>query len=178
MEPDRHCCLSILSLNFRRHESPFPRCGQIVLFCRRIGTMDNLCPPRAGTPSHSSMKEVWTAIPPNNKLTTLPFRTSLPWLLSTSIILLQETKLMAFTQWKNEGKDLDLLPPDFEPGEWDVICQRGKECYDHGKIRKPVSVSLLGMSDRLPIQYLTFLMCWLYALNLAHVLLSTLLNRR
>jgi hypothetical protein len=28
---------------------------------------------------------------------------------------------------------MDLLPPDFEPGKWDVICQRGKECFDHGK---------------------------------------------
>lgn len=28
---------------------------------------------------------------------------------------------------------LDLLPPDFLPGKCDVICQRGKECFDHGK---------------------------------------------
>lgn len=29
--------------------------------------------------------------------------------------------------------NLDLLPPNFEPSEWDVICQRGKECFEHGK---------------------------------------------
>lgn len=33
----------------------------------------------------------------------------------------------------NDGHNMDLLSPDFEPGEWDVICQRGKECYDHGE---------------------------------------------
>lgn len=27
-----------------------------------------------------------------------------------------------------------LLPPDYTPGYWDVICQGGKENYDHGKI--------------------------------------------
>jgi hypothetical protein len=26
---------------------------------------------------------------------------------------------------------LELLPPDYEPGHWDVICQRGKTCDDH-----------------------------------------------
>ena len=26
-----------------------------------------------------------------------------------------------------------ILPPDFVPGEWDVICQRGKQNYDHSK---------------------------------------------
>ena len=25
------------------------------------------------------------------------------------------------------------LPVDFEPGNWDVICQGGKESYDHSK---------------------------------------------
>jgi hypothetical protein len=28
-------------------------------------------------------------------------------------------------------KALELLPPDYEPGQWDVICQRGKTCDDH-----------------------------------------------
>jgi hypothetical protein len=26
---------------------------------------------------------------------------------------------------------LEFLPPDYEPGHWDVICQRGKTCDDH-----------------------------------------------
>jgi hypothetical protein len=26
-----------------------------------------------------------------------------------------------------------LLPRDFTPGTSDVICQRGKECFDHSK---------------------------------------------
>ncbi|KAG7348822.1 hypothetical protein IV203_011419 [Nitzschia inconspicua] len=26
---------------------------------------------------------------------------------------------------------IELLPPDYEPGHWDVICQRGKTCDDH-----------------------------------------------
>jgi len=30
-----------------------------------------------------------------------------------------------------EEETLDLLPEVFVPGKWDVICQRGKECYDH-----------------------------------------------
>lgn len=25
------------------------------------------------------------------------------------------------------------LPADFEPGSWDIICQGGKESYDHSK---------------------------------------------
>ena len=28
-----------------------------------------------------------------------------------------------------------VLPPGFVPGKWDVICQRGKECFEHGKCR-------------------------------------------
>jgi hypothetical protein len=24
------------------------------------------------------------------------------------------------------------LPTDYEPGSWDVICQRGKDCHEHG----------------------------------------------
>ena len=41
---------------------------------------------------------------------------------------------------KAEDELLDLLPPDFSPGKYDVICQRGKECFDHGKRRFAVSV--------------------------------------
>jgi hypothetical protein len=26
-----------------------------------------------------------------------------------------------------------ILPLDFLPGNWDVICQRGRMCHDHGK---------------------------------------------
>ena len=26
-----------------------------------------------------------------------------------------------------------ILPRDFFPGNWDVICQRGRMCHDHGK---------------------------------------------
>ncbi|KAG7374998.1 hypothetical protein IV203_014093 [Nitzschia inconspicua] len=26
---------------------------------------------------------------------------------------------------------IEFLPPDYEPGHWDVICQRGKTCDDH-----------------------------------------------
>jgi hypothetical protein len=33
----------------------------------------------------------------------------------------------------NEEDSADLLPSDFIPGKWDVICQRGKECFEHGK---------------------------------------------
>jgi hypothetical protein len=32
-----------------------------------------------------------------------------------------------------KSEDLDLLPDDFRPGEFDVICQRGKECFQHGR---------------------------------------------
>jgi len=32
---------------------------------------------------------------------------------------------------KAEDETMALLPEDFVPGKWDVICQRGKECYDH-----------------------------------------------
>mmetsp|Transcript_65442 Transcript_65442/g.98694 ORF Transcript_65442/g.98694 Transcript_65442/m.98694 type:complete len:371 (-) Transcript_65442:84-1196(-) len=31
----------------------------------------------------------------------------------------------------NAESNADLLPPDFVPGKWDVICQRGKECFEH-----------------------------------------------
>lgn len=31
-----------------------------------------------------------------------------------------------------DGEEFYVLPPDFVPGKWDVICQRGKECFEHG----------------------------------------------
>ena len=31
------------------------------------------------------------------------------------------------------GELVALLPPAFVPTKWDVICQRGKECFEHGK---------------------------------------------
>lgn len=34
------------------------------------------------------------------------------------------------------------LPVDFEPGNWDVICQGGKDSYDHSKC------VLTGVVDR------------------------------
>jgi hypothetical protein len=33
---------------------------------------------------------------------------------------------------KNTRKSM-MLPLDFTPGTWDVICQRGKVCNDHSK---------------------------------------------
>ena len=30
-------------------------------------------------------------------------------------------------------ESISLLDPSFEPGNWDVICQGGKESYDHGE---------------------------------------------
>ena len=30
------------------------------------------------------------------------------------------------------GEFLALLPSEFAPTKWDVICQRGKECFEHG----------------------------------------------
>jgi hypothetical protein len=34
----------------------------------------------------------------------------------------------------NQDVDADCcLPPNFSPGKWDVICQRGKDYFDHGK---------------------------------------------
>jgi hypothetical protein len=32
-----------------------------------------------------------------------------------------------------DGEDAFVLPPSFLPGKRDVICQRGKECYDHSE---------------------------------------------
>ena len=32
------------------------------------------------------------------------------------------------------GELVALLPPAFVPTKWDVICQRGKECFEHGKL--------------------------------------------
>ena len=29
-------------------------------------------------------------------------------------------------------RSVALLPPDYEPGNWDVVCQRGKDCHEHG----------------------------------------------
>jgi hypothetical protein len=34
---------------------------------------------------------------------------------------------------KAEDECMGWLPPDFVPEKWEVICQRGKECFDHGK---------------------------------------------
>ena len=33
-----------------------------------------------------------------------------------------------------DGEEVFVLPPGFVPGKWDVICQRGKECFEHGKL--------------------------------------------
>jgi len=35
-----------------------------------------------------------------------------------------------------EEESLCLLPEEFSPGKWDVICQRGKECYGHDGNRR------------------------------------------
>ena len=32
-----------------------------------------------------------------------------------------------------DKRGIEVLPIDFVPGAYSVICQRGKECYDHGK---------------------------------------------
>lgn len=32
-----------------------------------------------------------------------------------------------------DKRGIEVLPKDFVPGACSVICQRGKECYDHGK---------------------------------------------
>lgn len=32
-----------------------------------------------------------------------------------------------------DKRGTEVLPKDFVPGACSVICQRGKECYDHGK---------------------------------------------
>lgn len=37
------------------------------------------------------------------------------------------------TKIDSTNESVCLLPIDFEPTKFDVICQRGKECYDHGK---------------------------------------------
>ncbi|KAL3942727.1 MAG: hypothetical protein SGBAC_003134 [Bacillariaceae sp.] len=39
--------------------------------------------------------------------------------------------IVSSTQVGAEEEPLDLLPEGFVPGKWDVICQRGKECFDH-----------------------------------------------
>jgi hypothetical protein len=37
---------------------------------------------------------------------------------------------------KNDDEGAEVLASDFDPGKWDVICQRGKECFDHGMYTK------------------------------------------
>ena len=37
----------------------------------------------------------------------------------------------------------DLLPEDFFPGRHHVICQRGKECYEHSEYRALISFACL-----------------------------------
>ena len=34
---------------------------------------------------------------------------------------------------KEQDEFSDMLPKNFVPGKWDVICQRGKECFDHSE---------------------------------------------
>jgi hypothetical protein len=43
------------------------------------------------------------------------------------------------------AEELDLLPAEFHPGAWDVICQRGKECFEHGRCShcNPSAVAML-----------------------------------
>jgi hypothetical protein len=37
---------------------------------------------------------------------------------------------------KIDDEGAEVLASDFDPGKWDVICQRGKECFDHGMYTK------------------------------------------
>lgn len=48
--------------------------------------------------------------------------------------LIQTEDVPSHDMMAAEDETLDLLPEEFSPGKWDVICQRGKECYDHGKL--------------------------------------------
>jgi hypothetical protein len=45
-----------------------------------------------------------------------------------------------------------ILPPDYSPGTWDVICQRGKDCNDHSKFSMTNFASKLTLSS--PIKQL------------------------
>jgi hypothetical protein len=47
--------------------------------------------------------------------------------------LINITDVVSSEMSKAEEETMALLPAEFVPGKWDVICQRGKECYDHGK---------------------------------------------
>jgi hypothetical protein len=47
--------------------------------------------------------------------------------------LINITDVVSSEMTKAEEETMALLPAEFVPGKWDVICQRGKECYDHGK---------------------------------------------
>jgi hypothetical protein len=31
------------------------------------------------------------------------------------------------------SEQISFFPSAYKPGEWDVICQRGRENYDHGR---------------------------------------------
>ena len=37
------------------------------------------------------------------------------------------------SEHKGGSEHINFLPATFKPGEWDVICQRGGENYDHGR---------------------------------------------
>ena len=51
----------------------------------------------------------------------------------SSIVMSSTSSSSNNNQGGGKGGPPNLLPPDFVPGKWDVICQRGKECYEHGK---------------------------------------------
>jgi hypothetical protein len=50
--------------------------------------------------------------------------------------LFEISKDLTFVDGRNRvqtnSDQLALLPLDYSPGYWDVICQGGKENYDHG----------------------------------------------
>lgn len=53
--------------------------------------------------------------------------------------LINITDVVSSEMSKAEEETMALLPAEFVPGKWDVICQRGKECYDHGKFSQFIS---------------------------------------
>jgi hypothetical protein len=40
--------------------------------------------------------------------------------------------IMRMGDGSGDGEEVQALQSSFVPGKWDVICQRGKECFEHG----------------------------------------------
>jgi hypothetical protein len=55
-------------------------------------------------------------------------------------------RVLALASSISSNSDKRFIPPNFQPGSWDVICHNGKEPQEHGKSFEMLGLFLLSIS--------------------------------